>query len=321
MCFMLETKQLKYFAVAAECSSFSEAALVLYTTQSNVSKVISLLEDQLGFTLFARDKNGVTLTSRGEEFYRRTAALLENLEELETEAAKSRRNGVKIAASPSSWFARQFSDFYELHKEENTCWNIHTGTLEEIVTRIRKMEDELAFLYIFPEQQPRFAYEQKRYQLCFETFGVVDGMLYFAPEDRIPDRMPSLSEARKMKLIQAENDEYAVLKDWICEGQALFEEPPVPAVTTNSDYIMNIMMKRNGLANISAECFSSYEEGHRPGYSLTRESGQIRYGILWNPGNPPQNAAKKLADHIRKLVADIGRSFPQEEKEQDEKRS
>ena len=40
---MLEVKELQYFVVCADLSSFSRAAEVLYTTQPNVSKVIRSL--------------------------------------------------------------------------------------------------------------------------------------------------------------------------------------------------------------------------------------------------------------------------------------
>ena len=50
---MLETKQLQYFVVSADCGSFREAAKILYTTQSNVSKVIAGLESQVGYPLSA----------------------------------------------------------------------------------------------------------------------------------------------------------------------------------------------------------------------------------------------------------------------------
>ena len=45
---MLEVKELQYFVVCADLSSFSRAAEVLYTTQPNVSKVIRSLEEKLG---------------------------------------------------------------------------------------------------------------------------------------------------------------------------------------------------------------------------------------------------------------------------------
>lgn len=43
---MLEVKELQYFVVCADLSSFSRASEVLYTTQPNVSKVIRSLEER-----------------------------------------------------------------------------------------------------------------------------------------------------------------------------------------------------------------------------------------------------------------------------------
>ncbi len=296
---MLETKQLKYFVVAAECRSFSEAARILYTTQSNVSKVISLLEDSVGYALFARDKNGIVLSSRGEAFYRRALPLLENLELLEEEAVDSAKGAVRISSNPSSWFARRFSEFYEFHKEWNLHYNIHTDTTAQIIQRIRRMEDEAAFVYIFPEYRAQFDYELKRDQLCYEEFRKISGMLYFSPEDSIPEKQPSAESVRSMGLVQAEHDEYVLSGKWMFDGKPL---SPEPVVTTNSDYIMNIMMKRNGLANISAACFTQYEEGHGPGIPLFRESGLISYGVLLNPKQPPGKTAAALIGYIRNLT-------------------
>lgn len=63
---MLETKQLQYFMAAADSKSFSEAAKILYTTQSNVSKTIASLEKGVGYSLFRREAGGITLTPRGK---------------------------------------------------------------------------------------------------------------------------------------------------------------------------------------------------------------------------------------------------------------
>ena len=64
---MLEVKELQYFVVCADLSSFSRAAEVLYTTQPNVSKVIRSLEEKLGFEVFERDNRGIKLTRRGRQ--------------------------------------------------------------------------------------------------------------------------------------------------------------------------------------------------------------------------------------------------------------
>ena len=66
---MLEVKELQYFVVCADLSSFSRASEVLYTTQPNVSKVIRSLEEKLGFEVFERDNRGIKLTRRGRQAY------------------------------------------------------------------------------------------------------------------------------------------------------------------------------------------------------------------------------------------------------------
>ena len=74
---MLEVKELQYFVVCADLSSFSRAAEVLYTTQPNVSKVIRSLEEKLGFEVFERDNRGIKLTRRGRQAYEYAGKILE----------------------------------------------------------------------------------------------------------------------------------------------------------------------------------------------------------------------------------------------------
>ena len=50
----MELRQLEYFMITCEKGSFNQAAECLYTTQPNVSKVISSLEKELGRPLFAQ---------------------------------------------------------------------------------------------------------------------------------------------------------------------------------------------------------------------------------------------------------------------------
>ncbi|MFR4337022.1 MAG: LysR family transcriptional regulator [Lachnospira pectinoschiza] len=74
---MLEVKELQYFVVCADLSSFSRAAEVLYTTQPNVSKVVRSLEEKLGFEVFERDNRGIKLTRRGRQAYEYAGKILE----------------------------------------------------------------------------------------------------------------------------------------------------------------------------------------------------------------------------------------------------
>lgn len=59
---------LQYILAIAEAGSISKAAANLYLAQPNLSKIVSDLEDELGFRIFHRTSKGVTLTSRGQDF-------------------------------------------------------------------------------------------------------------------------------------------------------------------------------------------------------------------------------------------------------------
>ena len=61
--------KLHYFIEVARCGSFSEAARQLYTSQSNLSKQIGLLESELNIKLFRRTNRSVVLTKAGQYMY------------------------------------------------------------------------------------------------------------------------------------------------------------------------------------------------------------------------------------------------------------
>lgn len=305
---MLETKQLQYFAAAAESSSFSEAAKVLYTTQSNVSKTIASLEKELSYSLFFREAGGIRLTPRGRQFYLQVRSILEELEKLELLSMDSDCDVIRIATNPSSWFARHFSDFYKKHEAEGIRYNIHTDSTFHIMQRIREMEDDIGFVYIFPEEMDRFRYEWKRYQLDFEILGKTPAMLYFMTEDMAGKENGRIHVHGRGKrqahpLIQMEMDPFRRQSDWkVAEtGEAL--SGLSAAVTTNSDYIMNIMMKQNGLSNISPKSFTEYPKGEEPGITLSREEGEILYGVMTRKDMAITGIRKELIEEIQKAVS------------------
>ena len=61
-------QQLRYVVETEECGSISDAAERLFIAQPSLSKSIRLLEEELGFALFVRDRKGVQATPQGMEF-------------------------------------------------------------------------------------------------------------------------------------------------------------------------------------------------------------------------------------------------------------
>ena len=140
---MLEVKELQYFVVCADLSSFSRAAEVLYTTQPNVSKVIRSLEEKLGFEVFERDNRGIKLTRRGRQAYEYAGKILEQERQLAQIYKIDDREEFSISSNPSSWVARCFTDYYIKYSDENVRYNIMEGSVNSVIKRVGTGLDEL----------------------------------------------------------------------------------------------------------------------------------------------------------------------------------
>ena len=75
------------FDAVARQGSFNKAAQQLHLTPSAISHAIAVMEAELGFTLFNRGKNGVTMTSYGSSIYPSIRAVLNSDEALQLEPA------------------------------------------------------------------------------------------------------------------------------------------------------------------------------------------------------------------------------------------
>jgi LysR family transcriptional regulator, flagellar master operon regulator len=77
----LDTELARTFLTVVAAGNFVSAADRLHVTQSTVSARIHTLEDQLGCTLFVRNKAGTTLTPAGRQFQKHASALVRTVEQ------------------------------------------------------------------------------------------------------------------------------------------------------------------------------------------------------------------------------------------------
>ena len=76
----IELKHLRYAEVAERCGSFRKAADLLVLKQSNLSRRVRHLEEQLGIALFERTNGGVRPTSAGRDFVNGVRRVLNELQ-------------------------------------------------------------------------------------------------------------------------------------------------------------------------------------------------------------------------------------------------
>ena len=72
----MEIRVLKYFLMVAREENITRAASLLHITQPTLSRQLIQLEEELGVTLFLRNKHRITLTEDGMLLRRRAEEIV-----------------------------------------------------------------------------------------------------------------------------------------------------------------------------------------------------------------------------------------------------
>lgn len=275
----MDIRQLKYFVVSSEMNSFSAAAKVLYTSQSNVSKAILALENELGAPLFVRESRGIELTSYGQKVYQYATRVLDDMELLENISKYSSQTRLHISTNPSSWFAGRFCEFYNLHYDQDYHFHIRNSSTTEILNRVHDGRDELGFVYVFKQDHEQFQYLLKKNALTFLKLADIQGMMYLGKKNKYYQSDSYLQEvADDLRFIQMYQDDF-ISHNWTLENNQKVSADNV-AVITNSDYIMEKMLNNSALCNISAHHLTN-EDQDNINNGLDLLGHDIVYGVVF----------------------------------------
>lgn len=287
---MLDLKQLKYFIVCAETGSVSEAAKLLYTTQPSVSKAIKALENEMGIVLFDRMPRGISLTAKGREAYRYACRMVSDSRMLEEMGKQNMTKYLRISLNPSSWFTNQFVEFYKKNYEKDYHFEIYTAGIRTVMERVRDYLSDIGFVYVMEQQKKEFQYELARNRLVFQvmqestaTFypGKLNSLYQESAEknNTVAKPLVSMEQMKSLRFIQNYRDEFLELSDKEKKGTFSWENLDV-AVITNSDYIMEKMLRETELSNISGSYLSDDKKAVNFGIPLKFKKNKIFFGYI-----------------------------------------
>ena len=100
----MKIRQLEAMRAVVATGTTTQAAEVMGLTQSAVSRLISQLEDDLGFTLFDRHRGRLAITPEGQEFFNAAERILDEVDQIRDTADNIRTHGagtLRIAAMPA----------------------------------------------------------------------------------------------------------------------------------------------------------------------------------------------------------------------------
>ena len=296
----MDLKQLQYFVVCAQTGSFSDAAKVLYSTQPSVSKVVKALEDALGMQLFERLPRGIRLTVQGQKVYRYACRITNEIDTLENMAAHGMTKWIRVSLNPSSWFANQFVDFYNETYEKNYHFQLTTAGVRSVMDRVRDYVDDIGFVYILSQQKENFLHEISRNKLQFVPMYETDVVFYPGKETELYDSGKSKVELKDLdgvRFIQNYQDEFFDIGA-VKEDAFQWKDIDI-SVLTNSDYIMEKMLKNSKVANISGSYLSENKEGTTPGIPLDLGDSKVILGFILHKGEEMDESVAELVEFLK----------------------
>ena len=136
----IDFEYFKIFYYVAKYGNITKAAAAMGNSQPNVTRVMKLLEAQLGCRLFLREARGVSLTEEGELLYSHVEIAYRHLWSAQTElrGRDSLRSGtVEIGATETAlhlFLLDALQDFRRRHPAVRI--KIHNHTTPEIIKRL-----------------------------------------------------------------------------------------------------------------------------------------------------------------------------------------
>lgn len=152
----MDVRALRYFVETVRHASFTQAAKVLFVTQSTVSKMIRQLEEEAGTPLLIRDGHTARPTDTGRIMYQRGLQVLETMRQLSEElrqTADLRRGALEVGIPPmiNLLFTPVVKRFRELHPGIHLTLREGTGQAVEGLVASGELEVGATILPIAPD--------------------------------------------------------------------------------------------------------------------------------------------------------------------------
>lgn len=146
----MSIQRLPVFLSAAEHLNFTKAAEEHCISQTAVSQQIKLLEQELGFQLFVREKRGVRLTQAGETFYHQCKQMMTQYQSAVTQSqriAQGNPNGLRIgyASAYELWTVSTLIQKYRKHYPDRQM-EFQSGKNMDIIENISHGKIDLAVI-------------------------------------------------------------------------------------------------------------------------------------------------------------------------------
>ena len=283
---MINLELYKIFVFVAKEGNITKASEKLNISQPAVTKHIKNLEEQLGVTLFKRNKYGMELTDKGRELYKEVSESILKIYKAE-ERVRSNRNihlGSHVTML-SRMFGKCIADYYELNP--NSQIEVTNETFNDMLNMLENQKLDI----VLSKKVDESVYNTNKIE--FKKLGLLHDIFVINTNSRYKDIVFSKEKLAQEKI-------YAPKKTSLTSIN-LMKELKLTADTENIKNItyttmLGILKTEDSIGIITKEYIKDELEGNKLAILKTDfEFEPMEFGIYINK----ENKFKELKDLIK----------------------
>lgn len=291
----MEFRKFEYFEAVARTGSFTGAARELNVAQPTITTAVKRMEEELGVTLFIRDKRTVTLTCEGKLFLEKVVDILDRIDGSvkEMQELSSANNWILnigvtpiIGAAVMPVLYRDFMDHYPLAKLQVT----ELGSMG-VMEALDADEIELGYMVLREDEESRER---------FETYKIKQGEMKVLVHEENP---LSAMESIPVRAMEGVPVIYLPTHSYIRRKiDAEFEKcgltPNIIAIPQQMVTTYNLVANNVGISFALGDEFESLIPGGSIKAIPLQNPVTFEAGFMWKKGRVLSRAAKKCIRFI-----------------------
>lgn len=205
--------QLEYIIKIVECGSINRAAEKLNVSQSNLTKCIKSLEEELNIIIFERDNKEIELTLNGRKVYYYAKSIADRTRYIMAlgKNKSSKTSIFHIASGQNLICTEVLAMLYKEFESENIELQILENNIDTVLWDVQRFNAEIGLVSYNSVQKKQFHKELKTRELEFHILS--QSRTFVALGSNNPYYLSeevSIKSLHKFPIIKGIDDEYAI---------------------------------------------------------------------------------------------------------------
>ncbi len=256
----MNIRQIQSFIAVADTKSFSEAAQLMYTSVSQISKLVKGFEEELGQVFFERKKNGVVLTLEGMKIYNVASKILKDIDELEFIKERRGKESFTVLGLPDMCLDNVFVAFLNDRKDQECFYNLSYKSIDNVSQELHVRKADLGFAYIEKIRLTAMKMRLKDYALSFTPVAKTKPYVFINKKHPL-SKNESISprQLETMEQIKINGNDFLNSEIKNNNDMDVYSRPAIKMVTYSLSTAMNTVANTD-LVYIGCDIFDHWEK-------------------------------------------------------------